>query len=438
MNLIDNREGLELKKIFFEAVLILMTALMSLSFAQFEGYGSITAGYNKNPLNNYQTVGDQTKQTYFELKYNKEFPKSQLNFSYVSGLMLFNQFTDRNFYEHSLSANYQLNFDKQLSNSQISNSSTDEEDSTETDSLQEENNSDEVRNTMLFGVTLNSRLDKDAHKDFDNYGLSFNSIYKHVTNPDFNFTISNSLSLRNYSNIEDLSNLTDLLSIEAGKTTGSGMNYGINLSGGFKYYTQTYYDTTKYEQVRNSNSKSQGKGKPGSKVASNKKILITPQSNGTYQIAFGIYAKKEWTNNSFQANALYRYNIRSQNRYLTQYVNTSFLSEDIYNDFFSYEGPEAAVKFAQSLPIGMKLTVNGLLQYKKYTAPALDLAGNQIDGNRYDIHSYVEINLSRYFDLGNDFGFDITLTSGFLRNQSNDDYNDFSSYFATIGIGVGF
>ncbi|MCL4551713.1 MAG: hypothetical protein M1495_24460 [Bacteroidetes bacterium] len=427
-----------MKKIFFETILILVTAFASLSFAQFEGYGSITAGYNKNPLNNYQTVGDQTKQTYLELKYTNEFPKSLLNFSYVSGLMLFNEFTDRNFYEHSFSANYQLNFDKQLSNSQIKNSSADEEDSNETDSVQEENSSDEIRNTMLFGVTLNSRLDKEAHKDFDNYGLSFNFIYNHVTNPDFNFTISNSLSLRNYSNIEDLSNLTDLLSFETGKTTSSGMNYGINLSGGFKYYTQTYYDTTQFEQIRSFITKSQGKGKPGSKVGSNKKILITPQSNGTYQIAFGIYAKKEWANNSFQANVLYRYNIRSQNRYLAQYVNTSFLSEDIYNDFFSYEGPEAAVKFAQTLPIGMKLTIDGLLQYKKYTAPALDLAGEQIDGDRHDLHSYVEINLSRYFDLGNDFGFDITLTGGFLRNQSNDDYNDFSSYFAAVSVGVSF
>ena len=421
-----NSKELELKKIFFEAALILMTALASLSFAQFEGYGSITAGYNKNPLNNYQTVGDQTKQTYLELKYNKEFPKSQLNFSYVSGLMLFNEFTDRNFYEHTFSANYQLNFEKQSNGSET-------EDTTEN-----ENDSDEIYNTMLFGIALNSRMDKTAHQDFDNYGLALNFLYKYITNPDFNLSISNSLAYRSYTYIEDLSNVTDLLSFEAGKTTESGMNYGINLSGGFKYYTQTFYDTTKYEQVRNFNSKSQGKGKPGSNVASNKRILITPQSNGTYQIAFGIYAKQVWSNNSFQANALYRYNIRSQNRYLTQYVNTSFLSEDIYNDFFSYEGPEAAVKFTQSLPIGMKLTLDGLLQYKKYTAQALDLAGNQIDGNRHDMHSYVEINLSRYFDLGNDFGFDITLTSGFLRNQSNDDYNDFSSYFAAIGIGVGF
>lgn len=414
-----------MKKYFLSTLFFLLAISAAPTLAQFEGYGSITIGYNQNPLNNYQNAGDQTKQTYVELKYSKELPSSLLNFSYVSGLMLFNQFDDRNFYEHSLNANYQLNFGKQSDNS-------DNEDSTETES-----DSDAIYNTMLFGVTLNSRMDKTAHQDFDNYGIALNFLYKHITNPDFNFSISNSLTYRNYTYIEDLSNITDLLSFEAGKTNASGFKYGATLSGGFKYYTQTFYDTTKYEQVRSFNTKSQGKGKPGSNFASNKKILITPQSNGTYQIAFGLFTNKEWTNTSIRANVLYRYNIRSQNRYLTQYVNTSFLSEDIYNDYFSYEGPETSVKFAQNLPVGIKLTFDAQIQYKKFKAPALDLTGVQIDGNRSDLHSYAELNLSRYFDLGN-IGFDITLTGGLIRNQSNDDYNDFSSYYGSVGIGIGF
>ncbi len=429
-----------MKKIIFELVLILATVARSTLLAQLEGYGSITAGYNKNPLNNYQTVGDQIKQSYFELKYTREYPQSQLNFSYISGLMLFNQFTDRNYYEHTVSGNYKFKFNKQSDPelSRIKPPASPEDVSTEADSSDEKSVKDGIYNTMLLGLTMNSRFDKKTYKDFDNYGFSFNFLYKHVTNPELNFSISNTLSLRNYSYIENLSNITNLLTLEAGKSTASRLNYGINLSGGFKYYTQTYYDTTKYEQIRSFVSRPQGKGKPRSMAASNKKILITPQSNGTYQIAFGIYTKKEWTNNSLQTNVLYRYNIRSQNRYLTQYVNTSFLSQDIYNDFFSYEGPAAAIQFIQKLPIELKLILEGQLLYKKYKVPALDLIGDQIGGDRRDLHSYVELNLSRYFELGNDFGFDVTLTGGLLRNQSNDDYNDFSSYFASMAVGISF
>ncbi len=434
------------------ASLIILTA--SAVSAQFEGYASMTAGYNNNPLYNFQKLGDQIKQGYLELKYSKEYQKSALNFSYVSGLMLFNNLADRNYYEQTLAASYVFKYPKSSSieppkiikpKPAEGDSSGDEEaeiDSTgitveDADSDASEKDEESVFNSLVIGASVNSRFDKNIFKEFDNHGFAFNMRYNHETNPDFNYSISNTVSLRNYTYISGLSNITDLLSIEAGAKNGSKFSYGAILSGGFKYYTETFYDTTQFEQTRTFNTKSQGKGKPGSVTASSKKILVTPQSNGTYQLAMGFYTKKEWDNGSFGSNFIYRYNVRSENRYLAQYVNTSFLSEDIYNDFFSYEGPEAVLKYSQILTAKIKLDLELQVQYKKFKAPALNLIGEQTAGNRNDLRSSAEATLSRYFNLSDNFGFDITISGGVLRNESNDEYNDFSSYFLSAGIGIG-
>lgn len=426
---------MKLKKILLFTSIIITAISSSSLLAQFQGYGSITAGYNKNPLYNYESIGDQTKQLYVELKYLKEYPKSLLNFSYVGGLSTFNQLENRNYYEQTLNGSYKFNYENKTAaafNPGVND--TLEEDTTSTAG----DESEEIRNTLLLGVTLNSRFDKEVYNEFDNHGFSFNAVYSYLTNPNFSLVISNLLSIRSYTYINDLSNITNLLTFSIEKTNAQKCSYGVSLGGGFKYYLQTYYDTTKYEQVRSFVTKSQGKGKPGSKVVSDKKILVTPQSNGTYQASVSIFAKKEWTNNSLQANLLYRYNIRSQNRYLTQYVNTSFLSEDIYNDYFSYDGPEGTLKFSQNLFLELKLTLDAQLQYKRYKVAALNLNGEQLGEDRNDFHSYLELTLSRYFNLGSQFGFDLSFNFGVLRNQSNDDYNDFSSYFAGASIGISF
>ncbi len=419
---------MKIEKILPYTFLISAALLSSNLHAQFQGYGSLTAGYNKNPLYNYETIGDQTKQVYAELKYSKEYPKSILDVSYIGGLMAFNQFSDRNYYEQTLGSSYKFLFNNAKEQSENEKLESDTTDSSDEDT-------EEIRNSFLIGIALNSRFDKEIHKEFDNHGFSVNSVYSYVTNPSFNLTLSNLLTIRNYTFISDLSNITNVLSLNIEKKSNQNFTFGGSISGGLKYYLQTYYDTTKYEQIRSYVTKSQGKGKPGSKAISDKQILVTPQSNGTYQLSLDLYTKKEWTNNSLQANILYRINLRSQNRYLTQYVNTSFLSEDIYNDYFSYEGPEGKLKYTQNLPLQLKLALDFQLQNKKYNVAALNLNGEQIGKDRNDLYTNLELTLSRYFNIGNQFGFDFSLNMGVLRNQSNDEYNDFSSYFAGASIG---
>jgi hypothetical protein len=79
-----------------------------------------------------------------------------------------------------------------------------------------------------------------------------------------------------------------------------------------------------------------------------------------------------------------------------------------------------------------------LFQQKLFGAPALDLVGTKTADQRVDLRAFSELYISRYFNLSENLGMGVALSSGFVRNQSNDAYNDFSSYYISLSIGFGF
>lgn len=405
-------------------ILLLVILCHASSFAQLSLYSSASYGYYQNPLYNYQELDDQLKQTYTELNYSTAFDHSKLNFSYISGLVLFNRFEDRNYYEHNLTSKYLFEFkDDELS-----------EENTETVST------DSISPLLTLAVRVGGRHDKDIFKDFNNFGTSALAGYRFMISDDYYFELTNTFGFRDYSNITVLSNITDILNLQIGNKTNSSFNYGLDLSVGFKYYTESLYDTSKFEVTRSFTTKYTGKGKTGAKITvpSDKDILISPMANGTAQFVADIFMRTNWEKTSLKANLLYRYNPNTLVRYLAQYANTTFLTEDIYNDNFSYEGYEIRSEFIQKLFYDIELKLDLSFQQKLFGAPALDLVGTKLADQRIDLRTFTELYISRYFNLSDNLGMGIALSSGFVRNQSNDLYNNFSSYYISLSIGLGF
>ncbi len=252
--------------------------------------------------------------------------------------------------------------------------------------------------------------------------------------------LTNTFGYRDYNNITVLSNITDILNLQIGNKLNDSFNYGLNLSGGFKYYTESIYDTSRFEVERSFTTKYTGKGKTGAKITvpSDKGILISPLSNGTSQFVADIFIRTNWESTSLQTNLLYRYNPNTLVRYLAQYANTTFLTEDIYNDYFSYEGFELSTLLNQKIFYDIEIRLDLSFQQKLFGAPALDLVGTKIADQRTDLRTFSELYISRYFNLSDNLGMGIALSSGFVRNQSNDTYNNFSSYYISLSIGFGF
>lgn len=405
-------------------ILKLVIIIAANSYAQLSLYSSASYGYFQNPLYNYQELDDQLKQTYTELNYSKEFDQSKLNLSYISGLVLFNRFEDRNYYEHNLTSKYLFEF----------------KDENIIDETNETVSSDSTNPLLTLSFKVGGRHDKESFKDFNNLGTSVLAGYRFMIVDDYYLELTNTFGYRDYSNITVLSNITDIINLQIGNKLSTTFNYGVNLSGGFKYYTESIYDTSKYEVERSFTVKYTGKGKTGAKIVvpSEKEILTSPLTNGTAQFAADIFTRTNWSSTSLNANILYRYNPNTLVRYLAQYANTTFLTEDIYNDYFSYEGFEIRTEITQKLFYDIEAKLELSFQQKLFGAPALDLIGTKTADQRVDLRTFSELYISRYFNLSDNLGMGIALSSGFVRNQSNDSYNDFSSYYISLSIGFGF
>ncbi|MGE5682686.1 MAG: hypothetical protein ACM34K_17600 [Bacillota bacterium] len=419
-------------------------------FAQFFAYGSVSYGYNQNPLYNYQNQGDQLKQTYLELNYMKDYDNSQLKFSYVSGLVLFNSFADRNYYEHNLFSRYSISFVKDKPQNEVKlindeNSEGVDENQTDQDSVrtiqaedEEELASDDSTNSSLdLMAKVGARHDKELFKEFDNFGTNFLASYKFLASDAFTLRLTNDFGLRNYTYISELSNLTDIFTLQAANKFNGSYSFGVRLSAAYKYYTSTVYDTSKFETERTYKKKT-GKGKGGAVVTvpSGKQILLQPQSNGTSQLTAGLFFIKSFVNSSMEVNLLYRYNPNTQTRYYAQQTNAG-INEDIYNDFFSYQGYETGIKYNRQLFFGIQMSADINITKKNFEAPALDLNGAQTDLHRNDLNMSVDLFVSRSINIYRNFSVDLICGAGIVRNQSNDSYNDFSSYSVSGGIGIG-
>jgi hypothetical protein len=155
-------------------------------------------------------------------------------------------------------------------------------------------------------------------------------------------------------------------------------------------------------------------------------------------VTLGVTGTWRWESGNANVELLYRLNPKSQVRFLAQYANTSLLTQDIYNDSFSYGGPGLKIGLRQDLPYGLQLAVRGECQRKKILAPALDLTGIETSSNRVDLHGALEGTLSKTIPLNESITLEIAFNSGIARNKSDDAYNDYSLSFYSISVGVGY
>jgi len=411
---------------------------------QFTGYCSATRGYHANPLYNFERIGDQVTQTYLELGYAELTPSSALKVNYVSGLMLFNAFTDRNYYEHSLTGSYGFSLagsgDRSTDQESAAEEGAEEEEEDETEAETAARYGESAYPALEFTLKIGARHDKGFFREFDNVGGDAGCAYRMLLGEDLALNLTNTLGYRRYLYLSPLSNITDQLTVEVGVPAGRPLRYGIRSITGIKHFTETIYDTARFETVRTFVLKPAGRGKGGAKikVPSDKQLLLNPETENIVQFTIGAFGEWKLGGGSLSAEILYRRNPGRPTRYLAQYANTSMLNEDIYNDHFSFEGPDISVTLRQALPFAIQAIVTTGYQRKLFGAPALNLQGVQSAPNRIDHRTSLEFYISRYFELSDGLGLDLAVSGAILRNQSNDDYNDYPLFQTGVSVGVGF
>jgi hypothetical protein len=416
----------------------ILLACNSPASAQFSGYSSIGFGYHQNPLYNYAKLSDQMRLAYLEFSYQKDSDISSFGVRYVGSLTVFNQLQDRNYYEHSLAGLYTLH----LTGTTVDSGSKEGESEDEEEAAEEKDKppsyADSTGSYVTIGLRLAARHDKAVRQDFDNQGGELNVAYRFTTGEQSFGRLLNTFTSRSYPSVAELSNVNDIVSANFSVWSDGGMVYGASASFGVKYYSTSIFDTTRFQSTVGTSS---GKGKPGGQPngTTTQEILLEPQINGTIQLSATLFLRKNWSaQSSLSAVALYRLTPRYAERYLAPLTPEASLTEDLYVDFFSYKGPEVQIRLTQPLFANIQSILGYEFHYKGFGIPALDLEGNEIEPTRTDKHNTVELFLSRYFDFSGGLGLDVSFGVEIARNQSNDRYNDFSTYSVSLGFGVGF
>ncbi len=407
----------------------LVMLVVSTVSAQWGGYLSSTQGYNTNPLYNYDERPDQLNQGYLELKWGAGEEISRVQVMYVGSLMLFNQIGDRTYYEHFLQGDYLHRFPTREWKGQNGEPPSDET---------------FVGNTLSLRAKFGARHDREAFREYDNVGGTVTGSIKFMSARTSFTLLTNELGFRYYVYVPELSNVLDLLTAKIGGPLGGGIEGSVFAAGGIKHFTTGTFDSTSlfetYTTPGNGNGKGKGAGNSSPGQGSQKKggVVVNPSTANAFIIDLGGELGSTWGSGSLLAVARIRVNLSDSARYVAQFANTLGLSEDIYNDFFSYQGPELKLTFRQQLPLRLSLQLSGEMARRTYLAPAFDLAGNALPGNRVDTRFSGEFYLSRYVELTDAVGFDLALSGGALSNRSNDEYNDYTVFTIALGVGIGF
>ncbi len=436
------------------AFLVPSRALSQVSF-----YSSFGYGYDQNPLYNYQLLSDQTKTGYVEANYAGDNRLSGLALQYIGGLGLFNRFSQRDFYEHKLSGSYSFGTNGVSGDEPAS----EEIGSTASDSLQGADSltagdtsdtttvkppadtvaavdpPDTVENFVGIGGMIGARHDKHAFEQFDNIAGTVSATYRAALSSLTYLRLTNMLSGRSFTHLDQLSHIDDIVSFELGGHGVTWTSFGMNGSIGEKYYTVSQYDTTQFERTRSFIPKGQGKGKTGATlVPSQKRIFIQPQGNGTIQTVANVFFGNRLGGVSTFSSFTYRWNLKSATRYLALTSGASLFSKNIYDDVFSYQGPAVSFTANGKWIAQLQWVLTGEYQLQSYGVPALNLIGQTIAGQRTDKHAAVELYVSEPLASRGGTQLEIFVDATWVSNRSNDEYNNFASSAISGGLGIDF
>jgi hypothetical protein len=388
----------------------------------------VSYGYQSNPLFNSEQIGDQVRSTYLEIGHLTD----GLSTRYVGGLTLFNRLRDRDYLEHGLHGVYNFSHGGLEAILEGEGGEADE-------GLDSPPDSSAMYGTLF--ARIGARHDRAAFRDYDNAAAWLGSSLRWGFENWF-IRVGVEGGYRVYPYTRELSNVSGLLSAEGTFTVAGGVSLGLRCFGGMKHFTVAAFDTGRFEPARTYVTVvKQGAGKGGAKItvkeSSGKAVLANGDLRTATQIGGSAFVRADWGTGSAGGEVLYRENPAGSARVLVRTPETATINEDIYADFFSYEGPGVRLILRQRLPGAIAAMVTLEHQRKLFGAPAFDIAGNEISGTRVDRRTGCEFYVSRWTSLSSAVGLDVALSGSLLKNESNDIYNDFTGWSINLSLGVG-
>jgi hypothetical protein len=416
-----------MKRMF--CVVILLVAGHTVGRSQWSGYGSLTYSVESNALYNYQSVDDQLRQAYVQALFQRPGEESLFEVFYTGGLTTFRTLEERNYLDHSANARYTI----RLPASTLQRGEDDEEESPTFDPA-----GDTTASYLVLVLKPGARHNREIFRDFNTTGLDAAATYWTNCSNSLKGRGEAAIAFRSYPNVPELSNLTWAFTVDLRSSTWDKWKFGSGLQYGMKSYNKNQIDTAAFETMMGSGKRKGNSGNSGSGSSSKKRILLSATSPRTSQLVLEVFTERLLGEATVRAEVRGRWNPINHARRIGQDAAGSLLTDDLYNEQYGYEGYEVDVQYTTPLFAEITGSLGMRHENKSFGTPALDVNGNQTAETRKDLRTEFEMSFSRSVPLSESFALELSLGIHTMRNQSNDQYNDFSGSGASITIGGGF
>ncbi|MGC9364956.1 MAG: hypothetical protein ACP5FZ_10355 [Fidelibacterota bacterium] len=279
-------------------------------------------------------------------------------------------------------------------------------------------------NEIYLGGYARIRIDRPVYEIYDNNNIYGFASIKYYLFPTIMFRAKNTLGVRAYVNYTDYSYWENIMSLNISKF----LQTRTTLQAGIDYFYKDYTENQTYSVT----------GPYG--LISRTYVIESPKVS---QLTASLKIAQSISNlTAIQMQVLYRTTLTGKNRFAE--LDEFYTDEVLFDDHYSYSGPEYFLSLKQLLPYQFIISISGYYLEKSYTNRSVyDLEGIELPekGNRRDYQNSFSGQLEKKFS-GNNIpvlkSLDLFINYSFRVNYSNDRYYDTSSSFLSAGIDVNF
>lgn len=220
------------------------------------------------------------------------------------------------------------------------------------------------------------RTDREEFAYYDNSAFTASTTVKHQFSPMFVGRAGYTLRVMRFPNLASFDHADHGIFIQGSTFLPSRTTIIGQVDLGMKLYSTPNEDTT---------VAAAGRGRRSSALSS----PGVTQLAGSVRIGQSLFEQT-----GLSVTGGYQVNLRKDTRYLGS--TTGLIADDeIFDDHYGYEGPQASVMLTQILPWDIKARLAGSWQQRTYsTQPAYDDAGTQLAAHRLDTRSAVNLTVT--------------------------------------------
>jgi hypothetical protein len=419
--------------------LIIVIATLSINtYAQF--YSSIDVSYthDSNIFGNYAKVPDNYLSVDLFLENDIDWDYSSLTTSYDGSLSSFNAFPEQDSWTHNLNFKYRMQL------SRVAKELSDNEDSAATQSISNNIPADSLETFLTISGFIERTVPHAG--DFEVYQNYLAGGAANLRIPLGNYFAIRMNYIINYTNFDFVSSLTNLEnkgSLYASLSPSASISlFAFTSYGNKKFYGVDSVSSNIKKLIRmhglgvyNGKGKGHRSGNNQGQVSSQTKtyILDSPDVN---QLTYGggVQLSSDLMSGSIEAS--YRKDISGAARYVNAVAEFIAQKSSIYDDPYSYEGPELKlVARREKLFDGLTINFGVNYAYKLYERPAFDYTQiKELAEQRKDKYLKMSVGISEKFDRFILNGVTFSLSYDIIRNSSNDEYYNFTDNILTASF----